>query len=102
MNNVENRHTIVVEVFSTITSPVFSELVIVLMDHEIPNLPSDPTFFEMLREMNELRPFKLVFSFDSLVFPGHMERAQRRLAEALDQVNAEGLLNFLDSPFTIR
>ena len=52
--------------------------------------------------MKEIRPFKLVFSFDTLAQIIHGEKEQRRLAEALDAVNAEGLLDFLDSPSIIR
>jgi len=86
------------EVFSTITSPVFSELVIVVKGDEISDIPSDITFFEALRTMKEVRPFKLVFSFDTLAQFTYDEKDRRRLAGILDLVNAEGLLDFLDSP----
>ena len=50
--------------------------------------------------MNELRPFKLVFSFEA---PGHSQKeALRKLEGTLDAVSARGLLDFLDSPPTIR
>jgi len=98
----ENRHTVVTEVFSTITSSVFSELVIVLNGEEMSGISSDVTLFETLRTMNELRPFKLVFSFDALSRSVHDEERQRRVTEDLDLVNAKGLLDFLDSPFIIR
>ena len=99
--NLKNRHTMAMEVFSTIASPVFSELVVVLDGEETPDLSSDLTFFETLCKMNELRPFKLVFSFDFRSSVGE-EAGQRVLVEALDRLNAEGLLDFLASPFTIR
>jgi len=91
----------VMEIFSTITSPVFSELVIVVEGDDTSGIPSDFTFFETLRTMNEVRPFKLVFSLDSQI-PAIYDRVERQgLVEALDLVNAQGLLDFLDSPFVI-
>jgi len=90
------------EIFSTITSSVFSELVIAVRGYETSDISSDVTFFEALRTMKEIRPFKLVFSFDTLAQITHGEKEQRRLAEVLDMVNAAGLLDFLDSPFIIR
>jgi len=57
------RHSTVMGVFSTITSPVFSELpVIVLTDDAITYLPEDATLFETLGKMNQVRPFNLVFN----------------------------------------
>jgi len=90
------------DVFSTITSPIFSELVVVVDGDEISDIASDFTFFDALRMMKEVRPFKLVFSSEFLPSLVYVEQAQRRLVEALDRVNAEGLLDFLDSPSTIR
>ena len=88
------------EVFSTITSPVFSELVIVLRVKAAARLPSEVTLFETLRTMNEIRTFKLVFL---LVAPDlHRENARRKLAGALHLAVAGGLFDFLDSPPTIR
>jgi len=46
-----NRYAIVTEVFSTIKSPVFSELIIVL-DHDEIGLLSNVAFFEILRRMD--------------------------------------------------
>ena len=92
----------VMEVFSTITSSMFSELVIVVKDVETSDISSDVTFFGALRMMKEVRPFKLVFSFDSLFPSIHDEEERQRLAEGLDLVNAKGLLDFLDSPPIIR
>ena len=85
------------ELLSTITSPVSSELVIALTSC---HLPFPVTFFSALRWMNEVRHFKLVFlllAADPYVCYGRQE-----LAEALDSVTAKGLLDFLDSPPTIR
>jgi len=89
-------------IFSTITSSTFSELVVAIRGDDVFDIPSDITFFKALRTMKEIRPFKLVFSFDTLAQIIHGEKEQRRLAEALDAVNAEGLLDFLDSPSIIR
>jgi len=95
-----HRHTAVMGVFSTITSPVFSELVIVIGGHVVTFLPRDAALFETLRKMNEIRPFKLVFLPDAPEY--RQEKVRRELAEALDSVAAEGLLDFLDSPPTVR
>lgn len=48
--------------------------------------------------MHEVRSFKLVFSLEICSLP----EAERELAEVLVSVVAEGLLDFLDSPPTIR
>ena len=87
----------VVDVFSTIRSPVFCELVVVLARLEI-YLPWVVTLFKVLRMMNEVRPFNLVFLLEVLDF----REARQELMEVLDLVAAKGLLSFLDSPPTIR
>ena len=75
------RHRVVMEVFSTITSPVFSELVIVLGGDRMSYLPSEIALFETLRAMNEVRPFKLVFLFE--VEDSFQVEARRKLVGAL-------------------
>ena len=85
------------EVFSTITSAAFSELVIALGRHET-GLPCGLAFFEALRMMNVVRPFKLVFLLEVSCFL----ESRWELKEALVSVTARGLLDFLDSPPTIR
>ena len=87
----------VMEVFSTITSPVFSELVIALRLHET-DLSHGTTFFEALQRMNGVRPFKLVFLLEVSDF----QEGRRKLMKTLVEVTARGLLGFLDSPPTIR
>ena len=88
------------EVFSTITSSVFSELGIVIGGHAVAFLPQDLTLFETLRKMSEVRPFKLVFlPKNSEFYPGEV---RRELTESLNLVATKGLLDFLDSPPTIR
>ena len=84
------------ELFSTITSPLFSEVVIVLWGYEIPTLPSQVALFQTLRTMNEVRPFKLAFLAEVSGF--YLEGGRQKLASALDSVIAEGLLDFLESP----
>jgi len=88
------------KVFSTITSPVFFELVVVLGGDDIAHLPSDVMWFEALRVMNEIRPFKLVILFE-LCFPPPGEGRQE-LMEVFRFVIAKGFLDFLDSPPTVR
>jgi len=91
------------EVFSTITSPVFSELVIVLENSQVAYLAWDVAFFETLRMMNQIKPFKLVFLAEVLGwFSVGREEARQRLTGVIDLVTAKGLLNFLGSPPTIR
>lgn len=96
----DRDHTAIMAVFSTITSPVFSELAIVVAGHTVICLPWAFALFETLRKMNEVRPFKLVFIPEISDF--YLENVRRELAEALDSVIEKGLLNFLDSPPTIR
>jgi len=61
---VDTRHPAVMEVFSTITSPAFSDLVIVFGGDGMSYLPLKVTLSETLRAMNQVRPFKLVFLFE--------------------------------------
>lgn len=98
-NRGGHRPTIVKGVFSTIKSPVFSEVVIVITSYAV-YLPTGDTLFKTLREMNEVRPFKLVFLLEASDF--HQEQVQRELVEALDVINANNSLNFLTSKPTIR
>jgi hypothetical protein len=94
------RHHTVMGIFATITSPAFSELVIIIEAVGVARLPSEVKLFETLRTMNGVRPFKLVFM---LVVPdSSREETRRELAGALDSVTARGLLDFLGSPATFR
>ena len=90
----------VMEVFSTITSSVFSELVIVIGGNSTTYLPSEIPLWETLRTMNQIRPFKLVFLL--AVLDLFQEEARRKLEGPLDSMAARGLLKFLDSPPIIR
>ena len=85
---------------STIASPVFSELVFDIREDDIVYFRLEVWFFEMLRRVSEVGPFKLVFLLE--VPHSSQVEARRELARALDWVVAEGLLDFLDSPPTIR
>ena len=87
------------EVFSTITSPVFSELVLIPMGY-VAYLSSEFALFEALRKMHKVRPFKLAFLLENPVFGE--EKARLALTRALESVAAKGLLDFLSSPPTIR
>jgi len=90
------------DVISTITSPVFSELVIVLERYEIVSLLSDVELFETLGRMYEVRPFTLVFFLKAE--GSHCRRADvlERLEDAIILATATGLLNFLDSQPVVR
>lgn len=95
------------EVFSTITSPVFSELVVVLAGNSASYLPQEAMLFETVRKMKEVRPFELVFSFEGPCFVRRGERwetveARQELEQALDSAAEKGFLDFLGSPPTVR
>ena len=92
-----SNHAIATEVFPTITSPVFSEFVIVLTGNMVAYLPQQVSLFGTLRTVNEIRPFKLAFLLD--VSEGEV---LRKLVGELDLVATNGFLDFLDSPPTIR
>jgi len=94
---VEYRAAVLMEVFSTIRSPVFSEFAI-YTGYEVGDLPKEVTLFETLRKMSEVKRFKLVF----LLEVWDLWDPRQELAEALDVVAAKGFLEFLDSPPTIR
>ena len=101
------NNSIVTEVFSTITSPIFSELVVVLSGEVISCLSHEVTLFQTLCEMHKVRPFELVFLFEgpcSIQRGGRWESVEARcpLKEALDYVSSKGFLDFLNSPPTIR
>ena len=88
------------DVFSTIASPVFSELVIAHTGYAVATLPEEVALFETLRKMNGVRSFKLVFLLE--LSDSYEESVRRELAGVLDTVVATGFLDFLDSPPTIR
>ena len=84
-------------VFSTITSPMFSELVIII-GNSVAYLTQNIRFFETLRRMHELRPFKLVF----LLKASDRWNTPRGFARVLESVAVKSLIDFLDSPPVIR
>ena len=86
------------EVFSTITSPVFSELIIVFVDH-VAYFCQNTTFFNALHAMNEVRPFNSVFLFE--VSDPPRWRVLQGSAEALELMVATGTFDFLSSPPTV-
>jgi len=94
-----NHLTAIMKAFSTIRSPVFSEIVIITAGYSVANLPQKITLFDTLRRMNKVRPFKLVLLLDPRDLRGG---ARRKLVEALDLVTAIGFVDFLDSPPSIR
>jgi hypothetical protein len=96
----DHNHTVVMEVFSTISSTMFSELVLEIMDDEIVYLPLEDALFETLRAMSEIRPFKLVFSLG--VSDYCQNHVRQKLEETLGSATQRGLLHFLDSPPVIR
>lgn len=89
-----------IEVYSTIASPLFSEVVVTLENRDISAILSRVAFFETLGAMYRIRPFNLVFS--PVVLDGLQEEAQQKLVEILDSAAAKRRLAFLGSPPTIR
>ena len=87
------------DTFSTITSPSFSELLIVLREGEIKNLSPDTAFFHALRIIHEIKGFRLVFLLHILHWPLGERVA---LGRALESAAAKGLFDSLDSPPIIR
>lgn len=90
------RDTILTEVFSTITSPGFSELIFVQWYDQFHRLLSDKTFFRTLRTLYQVRPFELVFMPQFPASPSMIRRQE--FERVLASVTTEGLLDFLDSP----
>lgn len=83
--------------FSTITSTVFSELVIALGRC---HLPLPVTLFTALHRANETRHFNLVFLL--LAEGTDVGEGRRELTEALDSATTQGFLDFFDPQPTIR
>lgn len=94
----DHCNTVVAEVFSTITSLVFSELIVVLAGCAA-YLRWEVKLFNTLRMMSEIRPFKLAFLLEG---PSPSRWEARQLVEVLESVAAKGLLDFLDSPPSVR
>ena len=90
------RHATIIDAFSTITSPAFSEFVIVLQYAQRDLLLSDGTLFETLRFMNDIRSFKLVFLLQLPHSPS-VEK-QQAFKRNVELVTAKGLLDFLACP----
>ena len=91
-----NYRRTIVQIFSTITSPVFSELAIVCWYRPFTRLLSDTASFETLRMLNEVRPFKLVFLLQALDRPS--TEVRQSLDSSFRSTVVEGLFDFLDSP----
>ena len=94
-----HRNTFVRETFSTITSPVFSELVIILGYDPMPSLPPGILLGEGLRELNKIRPFEWVF----LCVDPHWDiRDPGEVLASSTVFGTRGSLSFLGSPPTVR
>lgn len=88
----------VAELLSTITSPVFSELIITVTHYHGTRSPWLPGLFRELCAVGKVKRFKLVF----FIIATDSHGAERELAEALDSEAAKGILDLLDSLPTIR
>ena len=91
--------TTIESIFHTITSPVFSELVIVIQSGDVYHFPW--RMYGTLRRMYGVRPFKLVF----LILGSERSTevvALRTWQGAINVATTKGLLGFLQSPPSIR
>lgn len=79
---------------------MFSELIFVVWHKDFSRFLLDVALFGTLRMMNEARPFKLVFLVQVPHPPSFEER--RKHEASLESLNSRNLLDFLDSPPTIR
>ena len=85
------------DLLPTITSPVFSDIVIVVQGRIIQNPRSfRHVLFKMMRDLYEVKPFRLVFCLE--VWDGDREDAIKRLKEYIDGEAAKGVLEFLPCP----
>ena len=81
---------------STITSPVFSEVVIVLQDGSIRNGYSFEHLLSVVRGTYEVKPFCLIFCLE--IWEGYREDATKRLRSHINAEAARGWLDFLPCP----
>lgn len=85
------------DILSTITSPVFSDLVIIFEDKAARYVHLlYHTLFSMVRRMYEVRPFRLVFRLE--IRGGDHEETARMLKECIDAQVVRGELWFLPCP----
>ena len=82
--------------FSTLTSPVFAELVIICWYDQFIHFLLDATSIETLRVMGTVRPFRLVFLLN--VFDNLSKEVGQTLDSALRLDVTKGLFDFLDFP----
>ena len=83
------------DLFSTITSSVFSEVVIVFENSDTDDLFRCRLFI-ILRDMYEVKPFCLVFSLE--IWEGDRECTTERLKGYIEAETAKGGLEFLLCP----
>lgn len=91
--------TTIESIFHTITSPVFSELVVVIKSGDIYHFPW--RMYDTLRRMYGVRPFKLKFLLIGSEKSSEAV-ALRTWQGAVNTATARGLLGFLESPPSIR
>ena len=80
---------------STITSPVFSEVAIVLGDRDINELFRS-SLFSAVRSVYEVKPFHLVFSLE--VWEGYRKPATKDFKTHMNAEAAKGGFDFLPRP----
>ena len=97
LHHANTSLTFLKDLLSTITSPAFSEIVIVVED----NVTHYADFFQhvlskVVRRLYEVKPFRLVFCLK--VWDGDREATVKRLKGYIDGEAAEGGLEFLPCP----
>ncbi|KAF9648102.1 hypothetical protein BDM02DRAFT_2358489 [Thelephora ganbajun] len=85
------------DLLPTITSPTFSDVVVVLGYRDILDVHFfQYILFEMLRGMHEIKPFRLVFRLE--IWDSDLEETLKRLRRHIDMEEARGGLEFLSCP----
>ena len=81
----------------TITSPVFSDVVIILREGTIQDMVFiQHVVFSTMRSLYEVKPFRLVFSLE--IWEGDKENIVEMLKRCIDVETAKGGLDFLPCP----
>lgn len=86
------------DIFSTIKSPVFSEIILIFQRPDLCRPYYIP--FDIFRQMHSERKFRLVFSLE--VAKRHRAAALQVMQERMGSEVANQRLNFLESPPTLR
>ena len=85
------------QAFYTITSPVFSEVVVIFSGRETDSRSSDVSY--RLRDLYRIREFSVRFFLEAFGSPAAIrDESQRKLTLETEEAVAKGLYDFLPSP----